>query len=353
MNTEAKPDEVAKQSAGQRLSSAREALGLSQQQVATRLCLKLSTVKDIEKDIVPTGLAITFLRGYIRSYGRLVHIPEHELLPDLAETATANTSKITPVRSYSTFGNRRSKQRRESILKLITVLIFLILAALTFSWWWQNHQTSQDDLSAPANHNAELNNEEDDNSLAFPNAAPEQNATSEPKASENPVATSRNETQSTEAENATVDPNHEVANAAATDKQSAAQLAASHSVSDNNRVNITSSPNAGKQTNEPGATLPLGPATAADSANETVANNDNVQLDFRGDCWIEVIDADGKKLAGGIQRPGTKLDLAGKLPYRLKIGAPASVSLQFRKQPVDLSNFIRNKQIARLTLGAK
>ncbi len=61
---------------GARLRNAREQLGLSQQAVAERLCLKVSTVRDIEEDKAPADLASTFLRGYIRSYARLVHIPE-------------------------------------------------------------------------------------------------------------------------------------------------------------------------------------------------------------------------------------------------------------------------------------
>ncbi|WP_255470440.1 RodZ domain-containing protein [Pantoea sp. M_5] len=50
---------------------------------------------------------------------------------------------------------------------------------------------------------------------------------------------------------------------------------------------------------------------------------------------------------------GGKLSLAGTPPYRLKIGAPSAVQVQYQNQPVDLSRFIRNNQVARLTLGAQ
>lgn len=81
MNTEATHDQNEALTTGARLRNAREQLGLSQQAVAERLCLKVSTVRDIEEDKAPADLASTFLRGYIRSYARLVHIPEEELLP--------------------------------------------------------------------------------------------------------------------------------------------------------------------------------------------------------------------------------------------------------------------------------
>jgi len=40
------------------------------------------------------------------------------------------------------------------------------------------------------------------------------------------------------------------------------------------------------------------------------------------------------------------------LPYKLKIGAPAAVQIQFQGKPVDLSRYVRSNQVARLTLNA-
>ena len=40
-------------------------------------------------------------------------------------------------------------------------------------------------------------------------------------------------------------------------------------------------------------------------------------------------------------------------PYKLKIGAPAAVQIQYLGKPVDLSRFIRTNQVARLTLNAE
>ncbi|MGO3395968.1 MAG: helix-turn-helix domain-containing protein, partial [Serratia proteamaculans] len=46
MNTEASQDKTVSMTTGERLRQAREQLGLSQQAVAERLCLKMSTVRD-------------------------------------------------------------------------------------------------------------------------------------------------------------------------------------------------------------------------------------------------------------------------------------------------------------------
>ena len=57
MNTEATQDHQEANTTGARLRHAREQLGLSQQAVAERLCLKVSTVRDIEDDKAPADLA--------------------------------------------------------------------------------------------------------------------------------------------------------------------------------------------------------------------------------------------------------------------------------------------------------
>ncbi|HCM3549230.1 TPA: cytoskeleton protein RodZ, partial [Salmonella enterica subsp. enterica serovar Durham] len=76
-------------------------------------------------------------------------------------------------------------------------------------------------------------------------------------------------------------------------------------------------------------------------------------MNFTADCWLEVTDATGKKLFSGMQRKDGNLNLTGQAPYKLKIGAPAAVRIQYQGKPVDLSRFIRTNQVARLTLNAE
>ncbi|HAT1616928.1 TPA: DUF4115 domain-containing protein, partial [Raoultella ornithinolytica] len=95
--------------------------------------------------------------------------------------------------------------------------------------------------------------------------------------------------------------------------------------------------------------LPTAPANAA----ATAAAAQDLVLNFSADCWLEVSDATGKKLFSGLQRKGGNLNLSGQAPYKLKIGAPAAVQIQYLGKPVDLSRFIRTNQVARLTLNAE
>jgi cytoskeleton protein RodZ len=155
MNTEATHDQNEAQTTGVRLRNAREQLGLSQQAVAERLCLKVSTVRDIEDDKAPAELASTFLRGYIRSYARLVHIPEEELLPMIEKQAPIRAAKVAPMQTFS-LGKRRKK--RDGWLMSFTWLVLFVVVGLTGAWWWQNHKAQQQEITTMADQSsAELN----------------------------------------------------------------------------------------------------------------------------------------------------------------------------------------------------
>jgi cytoskeleton protein RodZ len=166
MNTEATHDQHEALSTGVRLRNAREQLGLSQQAVAERLCLKVSTVRDIEEDKAPADLASTFLRGYIRSYAKLVHIPENELLPMMEKQAPVRAAKVAPMQTFS-LGKRRKK--RDGWLMSFTWLVLFVVIGLTGAWWWQNHKAQQEEITTMADQSsAELNQAGSDNAQNVP-----------------------------------------------------------------------------------------------------------------------------------------------------------------------------------------
>jgi len=339
MNTEATQENSALQSTGERLRLAREQMGLTQQNVAERLCLKLSTVRDIEEDKSPADLASTFLRGYIRSYARLVHIPEEELLPMMAKQTPIRSSKIEPMQSFS-LGKRRKK--RDGWLMIFTWLVVFVVVGLTGAWWWQNHKASQDDLvpmtdqsSSSGDNGQSIPLGENSGDSAAPAATDESNTTTTSNsgaasapASAAPAATASNSATTTQPDN--------TSNAVVSPSQAPVD-------------NSAAAPAGTTPTTSAAPPMPVG----ATAVNEPAADPNAVVMNFNADCWLEVSDATGKKLFSGIQRSGGKLSLAGTPPYRLKIGAPRAVQVQYQNQPVDLSRFIRNNQVARLTLGAQ
>ncbi|MDQ8591293.1 cytoskeleton protein RodZ [Klebsiella aerogenes] len=327
MHTEATQDHQEANSTGARLRNAREQLGLSQQAVAERLCLKVSTVRDIEEDKAPADLASTFLRGYIRSYARLVHIPEEELLPMMAKQAPIRAAKVAPMQSFS-LGKRRKK--RDGWLMSFTWLILFVVIGLSGAWWWQDHKAQQEEITSMADQSTSDLNSSDSGSQSIPldtssaNNAPDTTAAN---ANSAPVDTS-------------------------TAPAPSAPAATSAPV-DNNAVVAPSQANVDTAAAAPAAPAPTS-ALPTDQANAaTTASAQDLVMNFSADCWLEVSDATGKKLFSGLQRKGGNLNLSGQAPYKLKIGAPAAVQIQYLGKPVDLSRFIRTNQVARLTLNAE
>jgi cytoskeleton protein RodZ len=64
---------------GQRLRSGREAAGLTQAEVATRMHLSVSYIRALEADDYDRLPKAAFVRGYIKNYAKLVNLPGDEL----------------------------------------------------------------------------------------------------------------------------------------------------------------------------------------------------------------------------------------------------------------------------------
>ncbi|HFZ8995829.1 TPA: cytoskeleton protein RodZ [Citrobacter freundii] len=330
MNTEATHDHNEALTTGVRLRNAREQLGLSQQAVAERLCLKVSTVRDIEEDKAPADLASTFLRGYIRSYARLVHIPEEELLPGLEKQAPLRAARVAPMQSFS-LGKRRKK--RDGWLMTFTWLVLFVVIGLTGAWWWQNHKAQQEEISTMADQSSAELNASNDNTQNIPlDTSTIASQSAAPAPADNSAAAGAQQNANTPAA-PTINP-----------QQNAVVAPSQANVDTAGAASVPAAPAASDATPLP--TDQAGVSAPAADPNALVMN-------FTADCWLEVTDATGKKLFSGMQRKDGNLNLTGQAPYKLKIGAPAAVQIQYQGKPVDLSRFIRTNQVARLTLNAE
>lgn len=327
-------------STGERLRQGRERLGLTQQQVAERLCLKLSTIRDIEEDKAPDGLVSTFVRGYIRAYAKLVQIPEQEIAPLLAKQAPVRAVKMAPMQSFS-LGKRRKK--REGWLMTFTWLVIFVVIGITGSWWWQNHKAQQQDIVEMADESsAQLAKQQQ--------AQPVDLSASAASAADDAAASTASSSQP--ATPSTPTSSDSAAQAAQGESTPPAVNAANGSAQATPAPSATTAPGAVVAPSQADVTA-LPTAAASVAAGSEAASTQPLVMHFNDKCWLEVRDASGKILFSGLQPAGAKLELSGKAPYRLKIGAPAAVQIQYLGKPVDLSRFIKSSQVARLTLDAQ
>jgi len=245
----------------------------------------------------------------------------------MAKQVPIKAARMQPVQNIS-LGKRRKK--RDGWLMTFTWLVLFVVVGLTGAWWWQNHKAQQEEISTMADQSsAELSASDSSSSQSIP------------------LDTSGAQSQAPDAAaTASAPANSATASDSATSAPAAAQDPQSNSVVPPSQANVdTASGQTAPASGTADAALPTDQAavTPAADANALVMN-------FTADCWLEVPDASGKKLFSGVQRKDGTLNLTGQAPYKLKIGAPAAVQIQYQGKPVDLSRFIRTNQVARLSL---
>jgi len=128
---------------GARLKSAREAMNLSEKEAASRLYLNVRIISFIESGNFVDGPPVTFMRGYLRSYAKLLNIPDTEIKAALEEIELS----IPNIQPEIPILHSPPIRQNERYLKWITLLVILTLITLVCIWWnSQSHYLN--DISA-------------------------------------------------------------------------------------------------------------------------------------------------------------------------------------------------------------
>ena len=120
---------------GARFQSAREALGIERKDAAAQLRLNESVIESLEKDSYPSDLPITFVRGYIRLYGKFLSLPDYEIkqaLEPIKPTITENLPTIKPMTSLTS---------SNYFMQIFTSIIISTLLALIITWWYAHNKS--------------------------------------------------------------------------------------------------------------------------------------------------------------------------------------------------------------------
>ncbi|MFW1084713.1 cytoskeleton protein RodZ [Vibrio parahaemolyticus] len=299
--------------AGTLLKNKRESLGMTQKQVADRLRLRVSVIEDIENNRFESQQVATFTRGYLRSYAKFVGLDEKVVLVALEQTADVKP-KEQEIEMQS-FSRKTKHEKHNSRIMLLTWVIAIVIIGISAAWWWQNQQ---------------------ENSLA--QVVAEANVeTSQPSADEI----------------ADIDLMTEEELIASTP----AELAASNNTVSESSINAAQTDEVVPAETEESTTEATQEPVAVIEAAEEVQEASPVvpegmtllTMKFKADCWIQVKDTNGKTLVSGTQKPGQDVELTGKAPFKVILGAPEGVTMTFASEPVDLSGYTSGK-VARFTL---
>jgi len=274
---------------GKILSDARIKLSLSQGNIASRLNIKESLVSNIEEDNFDPKLPATFNRGYLRGYAKLVHVEVDEVLSayDLLDIAEVQRSEM------QSFSNLTGKQAEHSRLMWFSYLIAAILFGLMVLWWFQSPAEQvtlaieSTDVKSQVGKKVNI----DKNTLENPQVDP----INQPAA-----------------------PNVEVSDVEDTQAEKTKKLA------QKSEKNITED-------------------------TQAIPEISTAVFSFSGDCWVNIYDATGERIAWGVKKMGYIMTISGKAPLAITLGRPELATIVFNEQPIDLSSF-NTGNIAKFTL---
>ena len=288
---------------GQLLRNAREQLGWTREQVASRIHLRLTLIAAIESDTYDKHTSHTFIRGYLRTYAKLVGIPEETILAAYDKLGLTPPDNI----DMQSFSRRSRQQANDSRLKVVTWLVILVLIALSIAWWWQS--TARRSAGDEALAASEMGT---DQTMSVASVTPAVDV---------------------------ADPVLPVASdAVATDvvvSEAAATVPA-----------VVAATSAALSTEASAAEATLAPAEPA--ATEP-GKAPQLKMSFTADCWLDVKDANGKTLFSGLKKANDELVLEGPEPLRFIVGAPMAVNLEYQGKSFDMSRY-NNGRTARFSL---
>lgn len=126
------------QSAGQMLRKAREAKGLSINEMAKALRLTAAQIENLEADQFLEFRTPTFVRGYLRAYAKQVNIDESALF-SVFEQQDNRKPDVGEMRSFS---HKEARKRGDKGTMLIGACVVLVVAFGVVGWIYQNSSTS-------------------------------------------------------------------------------------------------------------------------------------------------------------------------------------------------------------------
>ncbi|WP_444914573.1 RodZ domain-containing protein [Microbulbifer sp. TRSA007] len=299
--------QTSKGSAGNLLLTAREAAGLSREELSQRLCIIDNTVEWIESDNYEKQPEAVYTRGYIRNICRELNIPAEQALEAYDRDRPQPAQRSESRRTTKAEAFRPERKRGHGALALIP----LLLAGGVF--WWKygtpvnipGMPMGEDtaDLVAEAPVASEV--------VTDPVAEVERQEVAVEELSSEPFAP---------ASNGVADVQLEVGSAETVENKPAASV---------------------EKVVEP---VPV------QVAQLDQALKGALRLRFDEDAWVEVKDAQGVILLAGVQAAGSAKSLDGDAPFELMLGNARATHVVYRDETID-SQPIGDRRTRRLIVG--
>lgn len=323
---------------GETLRQQRQQLGLTIEEVATKIHLRAAIIEHIENnELVLRACPPAFMKGYVRNYAKFLKVPESiwnnpaisygEAIQNDLQKNIRNNRKVNHYSSYSNWIGR------------LTWLVALIMIGMTAYWWWQNYQQSQNERTSLVENflKSSQNDTSTSDGVQTGGVIDVNNLTS--------TATTANTTPAENENNLAATPAATEPTTSLTPAQTEIQAPAnSQSVNANETTIPYQAQTSGQVLSD--AMEQLDGTTTAGTANDQSAVDDGapaitgngLTIEIVGNsCWLSVRDTNNKVLAQKEYKQGEVLTFNDGEPYSLVIGAPQNVRITFQGQEVPLT----------------
>lgn len=305
---------------GETLRATRVKLGLEPDNVAQILHLSISQIEALENNDFDRLPGATYVRGYLRSYCQLLNIDAAPILKAF-ELATGDWKTTT----YSNLVTERQVTSRDSIVRVATYVIAVLIVGLAVVWWFGKG-------SKPAS--VEVSSDE-----AMPALAPAASLAPEPAVTES-ASEPADATTPTEADTGPTATGQPATSAATTEA-----------------ATPQSAPSTPVETPVPPQTVsPAPPPVTVERPAPRPATGDGERarllIETTAPSWLDIRDGGNNRLLYETVAAGRTISLEGDPPFQVFVGNVDGVSLSFDGKPVDLQSH-RNGPTARFTLGSR
>jgi len=343
-------------SPGERLRIAREQQGLSVQETAERLHVIPRYVRAIENAEFSQLPGLVFLKGYVRSYCRLVGLPENSLIADLEHELLTTDDPILHQEATTAepfvFQEITPKKFPGKIIFVLVAAIVAIAALAGYQFFVHDQPAetkalTSGDEAAQASEPAQgaqaqalPKQEEDEKNLQY---------SRDPVTGEIKLEVSLSEP----ADTSLLPSRPEAAAAEAIpDKQNAADsgvtVAADQGLQATQNANARIDP--GNQSQVPALVADSAPqSSVAGAVTQTGTDSVSLVATFNGDCWFDVRDRNNERIVG-LYRAGDRVNFTGQYPLQFIVGAVNAVTITVNNQLLDFDDYLVKNNRAQFTL---
>ncbi len=324
-------------SPGAMLRAAREKKDLSIADAAHDLHLRPSIVTAIETGQYELVPGVIFLKGYVRSYSRLVGLDEASMIAMLEDELSQQQAQVDQQLHEKEF------KRRKGLLWLWLVVLLVVAVAaavvskdLLLEFWSPAPST----VPAGKKDQATVFESKNPDQPSEPVDAPPQLPVFDPLVQTSPAVPEP----AAEGDEAGISAGQDATEALSVTSSGGASVPKVVLPDPVLEQALSSAPLLSATLAPAPQVQPL-PSTSVALPQSEAIQGAVLEMSFRGDSWVQVSDAHGKRLVSALKREGSSLRITGEAPLKVVVGAASVSDLMFNGKPVNYDDYkVRNNR---------